>query len=831
MPKRDRANPTEALAGYRAKRRAGATPEPFGSGGAGGVADRPLFVVQQHHARALHFDLRLEIDGVLKSWAVPKGPSADPADKRYARQVEDHPLEYADFEGNIPEGNYGAGWVIVWDRGTYRPLNDVARGLESGKLLFELAGHKLRGRWTLVRMKDVADWLLIKEQDAWARSDDSDFSAGSVLSGLTLAQLPRRRELARRFERRVQRYRDAPAAEQPVRAEPMLASAGEAFDGAGWVFELKYDGYRMLATRNGADISLRSRNGHALDRAFPEVRKAFEALPVERLVLDGEVVVHNAAGRPDFSLLQQRAGLSDAAQVEHAARHLPATYYVFDLLWAAGRDLRPLPLTTRKKLLADLLPACGTLRYSEHMARHGLATYDSARRLGMEGIVAKRADSRYRSGRSNDWIKVRLRKTGDFVIVGWAPARGNARDLGALALGEYRGGSLCYVGRAGSGLTAATRRELLDVLQALPAAGALADDPAVRWVAPREVCEVAFREYTADGHLRQPVFVRRRDDKPATACVGHFDDPRPAAAVALMREVTVTNRDKVFFPELGLTKGDLVDYYRRIARWMLPYLADRPLVLTRFPDGIHGKQFYQRDAPEFVPVWIERHVLWSESAEREVHYFVANDEASLVYLANLGTIPVHAWHSRTTDLEHPDWCVLDLDPKGAPFADVVRVALTVRELADEIGLPSYPKSSGASGLHVLIPLAAQLTHDQAKTLGELLAQVVVARLPDIATVTRAVRRRQGKVYVDYLQNGHGKLLVAPFSARAEPAASVSMPLHWHEVNGRLSNERFTISNAARRMARLREDPMAAVLDQRADLQQALARLLEVVNGP
>jgi bifunctional non-homologous end joining protein LigD len=295
-------------------------------------------------------------------------------------------------------------------------------------------------------------------------------------------------------------------------------------------------------------------------------------------------------------------------------------------------------------------------------------------------------------------------------------------------------------------------------------------------------------------------------------------------------EVPVTNRDKIYFPERSLTKGDLVDYYRHIAAWMLPYLADRPLVLTRFPDGIHGKRFYQRDAPDFVPDWIERHVLWSESAEREVHYFVANDTASLTYLANLGTIPIHTWHSRTADLEHPDWCVLDLDPKGAPFAAVVEVALAVRDLAGEIGLPAFPKTSGASGLHVLIPLGGQLTHDQAKTLGELLARIIVSRLPEIATITRAVRRREGKVYVDYLQNGHGKLLVAPFSARAEPAASVSMPLGWHEVNRRLTNDRFTIDNAARRMSRLKQDPLREVLSLKPDLQAALAALLELTGA-
>lgn len=822
---------------YRAKRRAGATPEPFGGLPGDVTAGRPLFVLQQHQARAAHFDLRLELDGVLKSWAVPKGPSSDPADKRFARLVEDHPVEYADFEGRIPEGNYGAGWVIVWDRGTYQPLNDFRRGLDDGKLLFELNGFKLHGRWTLIRMRTDQDWLLIKEHDQAVRRKEEPFPADSVLSGLSLEELPRRDQIARRFAARVARQEGAAPLRSPLEPAPMLATAGDAFDRAGWVFELKYDGYRMLARREGNRVDLLSRTGRALNPSFPEMAHAVASLPCDSLLLDGEIVVQDAAGRPDFGLLQQRAALSGTLEVARAARHLPAVFYVFDLLSAAGRDLRSLPLVRRKALLAQVLPTTGPLRYSEHVARRGRATFESARRLGLEGMVAKRADSPYRAGRSKDWVKVRTRKTADFAIVGWAPSRSDERDLGTLALGEYRAGTLCYVGRVGSGLKAAERQRILRLIRNGPPGEALEGSADVHWLTPTHVCEAAFREYTAQGHLRQPVFVRLRDDKTPRECIGHFDAPVGAASRPRMppqqpapEDVPVTNRNKIYFPEKDLTKGHLLDYYQRIAPWMLPYLADRPLVLTRFPDGIHGKRFYQRDAPDFVPDWIERQVLWSESAEREVRYFVANDSASLTYLANLGTIPIHTWHSRTSDLEHPDWCVLDLDPKGAPFEAVVEVALMVRAVAEEIGLPALPKTSGASGLHVLLPLGGQLTHDQGKTLGELLARVVVARLPETATITRAVRRREGKVYVDYLQNGHGKLLVAPFSARAEPAASVSMPLGWHEVNRGLSNERFTIENAPRRMARLKEDPLADALRLKPDLEAALARLLALVES-
>ncbi|MEQ8860337.1 MAG: DNA ligase D [Pseudomonadales bacterium] len=832
MPKQPSSTSHDApLDRYRRKRRAGATAEPFGRAGVTTDAGTPAFVVQQHRARALHFDLRLEVDGVLKSWAVPKGPSANPADKRFARLVEDHPLDYAGFEGHIAEGNYGAGWVIVWDRGTYRPLGDMREGLVRGKLLFELDGAKLRGRWTLVRMKQAEDWLLIKEHDDAVRDPGDDFAADSVLSGLTLDELPQRAAIARRFATRVARKKGSRPLGDDFDSRPMLASAGEPFDRAGWLFELKYDGYRLCATRDGDAATLTSRNGQSLTDAFPDIAGAVAALPYPQLVLDGELVVNDPSGRPSFSLLQRRAGLAGGGpEVARAARHLPATFYVFDLLAAAGRDLRALPLVRRKALLAGLLPSAGVLRYSEHVARQGRAVFESAQRLGLEGVVGKRADSVYRAGRSNDWIKVRARQSDDFVIVGWSPTRGRRADLGALALAEYRGGALAYVGKVGSGLKGAERQELQRLLAETPPGAALSDSGSVTWVAPRHVCEVLFREYTADGHLRQPVFVRRRSDKAPEECTGRFDDPQPAAAVPVVREVTVTNPGKIFFPERGLTKGDLVTYYQRIAPWMLPYLKDRPLVLTRFPDGIHGKQFYQRDAPDFVPDWIERQVLWSDSGEREVHYFIANDAASLAYLANLGTIPIHTWHSRTSDLAHPDWCVLDLDPKQAPFTAVVDVALAVRELCAEIGLPAFPKTSGASGLHVLIPLGGQLTHEQSKTLAELLATLIVARRPEQATMNRAVRRRDGKVYVDCLQNGHGKLLVAPFSARAEPAASVSMPLGWHEVHRGLSNARFSIDNAVRRMRRLDADPLREVLSAKPDLQRALESLLDLVGG-
>ena len=846
------ANASGGLDAYRQKREASATPEPFGTPAAVAATRRRLFVVQQHAATRLHWDFRLEASDVLKSWAVPKGPSMNPEDKRFAVQVEDHPVEYADFEGNIPDGNYGAGQVIVWDQGTYVELEPFETGFAEGKLLFELNGHKLRGRFTLIELKGRdntgKEWLLIKERDDWARSEETPLPADSVFSGLTVEDLRDVEAVEAAFAERIARLQ-APKSAGLVE-KPMLAQPSPPFHREGWVYEIKYDGYRLLIERDGDAVTLHSRNGVDLTARFPELVKCALSLPCSQFAMDGEVVVHDERGMPKFGRLQERASVRGEHASAVAARHDPVTFYAFDLPHAAGHDLKSQPLLTRKACLEALLPSVGLLRYSAHVTGDGVKTFHAMAKLGLEGVVGKRADSPYRSGRSENWLKVRANRSGDFVIVGWVPQKHDDADLGALALAEYRGDQLVYCGRIGSGLDQAKREDLqrrLDTLgpgQPLPYFAP--DSPAlarprshgfgrppnmkeIRWVEAALVCEVEYREYSLSGHLRNPVFLRLRDDKPPSECQSAFHEPPPAVAVEAepVREVVVSNAEKVFYPEKELTKGDLLAYYEKVAPWMLPYLADRPLVLTRFPDGIHGKSFYQRDAPAFVPDWLERKTLWSESAEREVHYFVVQNVESLVYLANMGAIPIHAWHSRTTDLQHPDWCVLDLDPKDAPFSSVLATAKAVKELLDEIGLPGFLKTSGASGLHILMPLARRLTHRQATTLGELLSRVIVRRYPELCTIARMVSQREGKVYLDYLQNGHGQLLVAPFSARAEPAASVSMPVKWSELNGQLANANYHLKNAVARLKRV-GDPMAEVLTTVPDLETALAKLGELV---
>jgi bifunctional non-homologous end joining protein LigD len=814
-------------------------------------------VVHKHAARNLHFDLRLEMDGVLRSWAVPKGPSYDTADKRLAVLVEDHPLEYGDFEGLIPEGNYGAGAVIVWDRGRWEPVEDPVAGLAKGKLLFDLHGIKLRGRWTLVKLKKgEKEWLLIKERDGYATASGPAPAEQSVLSGLTVEELQAGGAPADQILDELAR---AGAPKREVRPEfrhLMLAETADGpFSDDRWLFELKLDGYRLLAARDGSSARLLSRNGNDLSASFPEVKRAVAALPVERFLLDGEVVALDDSGRPSFQRLQQRGKLTRAMDIRRATVDNPVTFFGFDLLAVEGFDLRPLPLSTRKEILRKLLPSAGLIRFLDHFEGEGEVLYHQVQKLGLEGIIAKRSDSPYRAGRSSDWLKIRTRRTDDFVVVGFTSPKGSRPGFGALFLGQYLDGQLIYAGRAGTGFNETQLTEVRAELDALrrptpPCGGPIPKEKGITWTEPRLVCEVEFTEVTDEGLLRQPVFLRFRDDKEPEECVGRREgspggneaveqggggedeesgegvtrNPDREPPVAIGREVAVTNPTKVFWPDEGYTKGDLIEYYRMIGPWILPYLADRPVVLTRYPDGIKGKSFFQKDAPGFVPDWVRTERMWSEQAEREIDYFVCDDESSLLYVVNMGTIPLHVWASRTAMIDRPDWCVLDLDPKDAPFVNVVRVAQTTHALCQEIDLPHFVKTSGSSGLHVLIPLAGQFRYDEARNLGELLARLIVAELPDLATITRQVSRREGKVYVDYLQNGAGRLLVAPFSVRPLPGAPVSMPLRWNEVNDKLDIRSFTIENVAARMRKLRGDPLREVLTTTPDLGGAIERL-------
>jgi bifunctional non-homologous end joining protein LigD len=837
----------DRLEAYRAKRSLERTPEPAGTVAGDADVRGRLFVVHQHAARRLHFDLRLEMEGVLRSWAVPKGPSYDTAEKRLAVHVEDHPLEYGDFEGLIPAGNYGAGAVIVWDRGEWVPHGDPLEGLSKGKLLFELRGYKLRGMWTLVKIKkSEKDWLFIKERDAWAATDPEELPPQSVLSGLTVEELGDGGDPGEVVRRELVRL-GAPRRTVDLKAvKLMLAETAErAFSRTGWLFEPKLDGYRILAARAGGESRLVTRNGNDCAISFPEILRAVAALPFDRVVLDGEVVTLDDDGRPSFQRLQGRARLSRPIDIRHAAVNAPATYYGFDLLGFEDFDLRPLPLADRKAVLRRVLPPVGALRFLEHVEEEGEALYREAERLGLEGIVAKKADAPYKAGRSPVWLKVRSRLTDDFVVVGFTAPKGSRGGFGALQLADYVDGTLTYAGRAGSGFTDKQLSEAKRALEARkrrdpPCAGPIQGAKETTWVEPTMVCEVEYTEWTEEGLLRQPVFLRFRDDKAPEECVRR--EGKVPRSRALPRDekperddkperapeprVELTNLKKVFWPDEGYTKGDLIDYYRAVSPWLLAYLRNRPVVMTRYPDGIGGKSFFQKDAPGFRPAWIRTERMWSEDTQREIDYFVCDDEESLLYVVNLGTIPLHLWASRAPTLERPDWGVLDLDPKGAPFEHVVEVARAAKALCDRIELPVLVKSTGSSGLHLMIPLGRQCTHEQSRSLGELLARCLVDRLPEIATIVRQVSQRDGKVYVDYLQNGSGKLIVAPFSVRPLPGAPVSVPLAWREVNRKLDIRRHTIQTVPERMRKLKRDPLVEVLELSPDLGRALERLMD-----
>jgi len=840
---------------YRQKRSADTSPEPFGRTSAeprrahGG---RPhLFVVQKHAATRLHWDFRLEWDGVLKSWAVPQGPSPDPAEKRLAVEVEDHPVEYADFEGVIPEGNYGAGEVVVWDQGKWTPLADLDEGMKKGKLLFELSGYKLRGKWTLVRMKTKGkttgkEWLLIKERDGWARKGpDAVYPQESIFSGLTVEDLASGASRAAAIREELERLGAPKRRVRVGDVKLMLAEQRDAaFTRPGWVWELKYDGFRLLAGREEGKPALRYRHGMDSTATFPEIARAVGALPCDGFVLDGEVVVLDPQSKPRFGLLQKRALLQRKSDIERAAVELPATYFAFDLLGFEDFDLRPLPLTARKDLLRRLVPCAGPVRFADDVAERGEDLLAAAGELGLEGVVGKKADAPYRGARSADWVKVRLDRTGDFAVVGFTKPEGARSGFGALHLAHARDGGLVYAGRAGTGFS----EKLLDALYARLAkavrpkpafAGAVPTGRGHAWVEPEIVVEVRYKEWTGEGLLRHPVFLRVRDDKRVDECVREdapgADEPPPAPEPDPPRPseekvVPFSNLSKVFWPDEGYTKGDLIEYYRAIAPWLLPYLKDRPVVMTRYPDGIAGKSFFQKDAPHFAPDWIRLERIWSEHAEREIDYFVCDDLETLLYVANLGSIPLHVWASRVAAPERPDWCILDLDPKGAPFSHVVEIARAIHALCGEIGLPNFIKTSGATGLHVLLPLGGQCTHAESRTLGEILARTIEKNHGKIATTARMVGARGGKVYVDYLQNGHGKTIAGPFSARPVPGATCSAPLKWSEVNARLDPKDYTLKTLPARMKRLKADPLAPVLADKPDIHGALERLMERLSS-
>lgn len=832
---------------YREKRDFGRTPEPAGWDAWAREGGARRFVVQKHAARRTHFDLRLEVGGTLKSWAVPKGPSSDPATKRLAVHVEDHPLEYADFEGRIPKGEYGAGAVIIWDRGRYQPTGDtpdseegLERGLAEGKLEFNLYGERLHGRWALVRMKGREDgddnWLLLKKKDIHAEPGEPEGLVeryrDSVVSGRELddPQLGTPEDGTDEV---------VGAVRPPVDVRPMLAQRRESLpQGEAWAFELKLDGVRAVGwARPDGPAIVFSRRGVRLDHAFPEISEALELLSRRtghEFVVDGEIVAATAEGGPSFGDLQPRFNLRDAREILFHARTRPAELHVFDLIWIDGEDERDRPLSERKERLRRLVSAAGhRLHYVPHDVASGQAMIDRARREGWEGVVAKRLKSRYRSGeRTQDWLKVKELARQEFVVCGWTEPQGARQGFGALVVGYYdEGGELRCAGRVGTGFSEATLRSLMERLRRLeidesPLSEIPDDLHEAHWVRPELVVEVKFLEWTRDDRLRQPVFLGIRGDIDPRAIGREISGERvpqgPAVRLSPEQEalfgllegmeraaedgdvevgglrLRVTNLDKVLWPDIGATKGELLRYYLAVSPAILPVIEDRPLTLERYPHGIGGEMFYQQRAPEPVPEGVRTEII--EVEDEAVERLVGGDLYTLLYTAQLAAISQHVWPSRVGSLEDCDYSVLDLDPsEGVPFSAVCETGLAVRDQLERLGLRGYPKTSGASGMHVVIPLQAGTTYETARLLAELLAQLVARSDPDLTTVQRVIAKRGQRVYLDFLQNRRGLTVASAYSVRPRAAATVSAPLAWQELERGVDPQEFTLRTMAERL--------------------------------
>ncbi|SEL08199.1 DNA ligase D [Parapedobacter koreensis] len=840
-----------ALTEYKRKRAFGETLEPTG----GKAATKGLlrFVIQKHEASRLHYDFRLELRGVLKSWAVPKGPSLNPADKRLAMEVEDHPYDYKDFEGIIPKGNYGAGTVMIWDEGTYEPIgqfknktaqeNALLKQLKAGSMKFTLHGKKLNGEFALVRTKGMADnsWLLIKHKDQYAAIGDITTNDTSVKSGKTLEKI------AKTPAAIVSMLRKAKKASFPTSLSPMLATLVDVpFDDAGWEYEIKWDGYRALAFMNKGKVTLKSRKGNSFDERFYPVLDAVKAWGIQAVV-DGEIVVVSEEGLSSFNRLQNWRNEADG----------DLFFYVFDLLWYQGKDLTVLPLKERKAILATLIPSHNLIRSGYSIAAKGTEFFDAAHKLGLEGVIAKRSDSLYYPGeRSKDWLKIKIQKRQEVIICGYTKNEGTSKPFSALLLGVYEHGTLRYAGKVGTGFKHSDQKEMLHLFKPLirkesPFSSTPNYNKPIRfrpnplhaaatWLKPMLVCEIHFTEVTEDGVFRHPAFVAMREDKDAKEVVREKELP---AAKVLKREgkdflspsgktqvkkvdgieLHFTNLDKVFWPEEGYTKRDMLNYYHQVAKYILPYLKNRPQSLNRFPNGIKGGSFYQKDVTGKVPEWVEKYPYKAEGDARKKHYMLCNTKAALLYMANLGAIEMNPWSSTVRKPDYPDWCILDLDPdKGNTFDQVVEVARTIHRLLDDLGVPAHCKTSGATGMHIYLPLGAKYTYEQSQTFAKWVAARANEEL-DFTSIERMTDKRKGRIYIDYLQNRPSATLAAPYSVRPKPGATVSMPLDWDEVKQGLSPKDFTIENAIDRLM-AKGDIFKPVLGRGIDLKKLLKQL-------
>jgi bifunctional non-homologous end joining protein LigD len=874
---------------YHQKRDFERTPEPRGS--VGRRSKKLAYVIQEHAASRLHYDFRLEHRGVLLSWAVPKGPSLDPADKRLAVHVEDHPLDYGGFEGVIPAGQYGGGRVMLWDRGHWKPTKDVDAGMREGKLEFELEGRKLGGAWALVRLggrraSDSKNWLLFKRNDRFARTGAqariTELEPQSVKSGRSLADFadtdgrPRKngraggavKKTASKTTRtpRTRTTRTRKTGSSPARARkraatveprgvegaarralpsfvaPQLATlVDEVPTGDGWVFETKFDGYRMLARVDRGRVRWISRNRKDWSEHFDELTPAVAALKVEDAIFDGEVVVLRPDGSTSFQDLQSAFG---------GDRRVRLSYVVFDLLHLNGHDLRGVPLVERKRLLRDLLAhvqPSNPVQFSEHVEGSGAAVFRAACRAHLEGVIAKRADAPHRETRTREWLKIKCGQRQEFVIVGFTEPQGRRVGFGALALAVHDHGALRYAGRVGTGFDFALLESLRARLDRLrvdepPVRGPLSADArrGVKWVEPKLVAEVGFTAWTADGQLRHPTFEGLREDKSPREVVRErsrrvaksardsarsASKPRkarasPAAATREKREavagVVITHPTRVLFSETGTTKLDLAQFYEQVAPLLLPHIVDRPLSIVRCPSGTSGACFFQKHAGPGFPAAVGS--VEVPEASGKARYLSIDSLEALISLVQMGALELHPWGSRNDRLEAPDRATFDLDPApGVAWPRVVEAALQLRARLRDLGLESFVKTTGGKGLHVVVPLERRATWDELKSFTRSIAEDMARDEPARYLSTASKAQREGRIFVDYLRNGRGATAVSAYSVRARPAATVATPIAWDELGGKLRGDSFTVDNLARRLASKKRDPWADFFSTRQAL--------------
>ena len=803
-----------------------------------------VFCVQRHAARRLHYDLRIEIGGTLKSWAVPNGPSLDPARKQLAVMVEDHPLLYATFEGNIPKGNYGAGSMMLWDLGTFERIGPESeqQQIDRGDFKFALHGKKLRGLFALVRMKGAEkgnEWLLLKKKDEFARGDwDIEQHGWSVKSGRT------QEEISLDMPPRAVHGSGPPAqaaveAPMPESLSPMLsASADKPPTGPGWLFEIKWDGVRAVCYVRDGGAHLVGRKGTVMDRQYPELGAIPRFLDARAAVLDGEIAVLDEAGRPSFARIQPRIMATDRGAVEQLMRSRPAIYFAFDLVWLDGYDLSRVPLIERKRLLRSIVkPGCPALRVSDHFDADPAQLLELVRAQGLEGLMAKRADSVYQTRRAGDWVKIKVATEQDFVLAGYC--EGEREHFGSLVLGAFDQGALVYVGRVGTGFDAKLMAEIARLMAPLETARCPftpeppMEDP-THWLNPELVCRVKYQNWTGDLKLRAPVFVGMRDDIDPADCVLAPAEapPRPPLIAAGVSEVTVNvegqairikNCGKPYWPKDGYVKRDMLNYYDAVADLLIPHWKDRPLSLRRYPDGIEGEGFFQKNVDASFPSWMRTEIV-EEEGEEPRRRIVGAGRAELIYLANLGCIDQNPWMSRVGSIEHPDFVLIDLDPYECSYDRIVEAAQAIRARLEVLGLRGYPKTTGGNGMHLYVPVEPVYVYAQTKAFAEILARLMAAERPDLFTLPRSVEKRTaGKVYFDYLQNGLGKTISGPYVLRARPGAPVATPLDWSEVKAGLRPAEFHIANAVARFAKT-GDLFEPVLTRPQRLEGAIVKL-------